>query len=97
MSWLLYGALNCIFCNLVEGNSKSFINGYSESGSKMPGYSLSLTVVVGCEEYFIGSLRFLLYFLDNIALASDINIMRLEIIFYVNAKRTFGKVSDVTL
>ena len=62
----------------------------------MPSNSLTLTVRVGCEEYLRCRFCLLLDLLNDIALAADIDIVRLEIVFNINSEAGFGKITHVT-
>ena len=85
------------FRNLVESNSSRVFNRDTESVCKMPGYSFALTVRVGCKEYLVCILCVLFNALYNISLASDVDIMSLKAVFYINAQSAFGQVSHVSL
>ena len=94
---LLDGSLDRGFCDLVEGYSFELIIGNIKCRSEMPGNSFSLAVRVGCKIYGLCSLCFFLELLDKIALAADIDILRCEVVFDIDRKGGFGKVTHVTL
>ena len=89
--------LNSALCNLIEGYTAGSVLRNTELTCDVPGNSLSLTVRVGCEEDLVSTLCFLLKLLNNVALATDIYIVRLEIILNVNSKRTLRQITNVTL
>ena len=97
LTGILDSLLNSTLCDLIEGNTAGSVLGNTELTCDVPGNSLSLTVRVGCEEYLVSALRFLLKFLNNVALTTDIYIVRLEVVFNVNSERTLGQITNVTL
>ena len=93
---LLDGGLDHRLGDLVEGHALNLLHGNTESGCQVPGNGLSLAIRVGCEENFVRVLGFLLDFLDDVALAADVDIVGGEIVFDIHTQGALGQVADVT-
>ena len=77
---LLDGGLDHRLGDLVEGHALHLLGRDAERDSQMPRNGLSLAVRVRCEEDLSGGLGFLLDLLDQLALAADVDIVRLEMV-----------------
>ena len=71
----------------------------SEIGSfyKMPGNCFAFTIRVGCEVYGIGLFSCFFDLADQSCSATYVDVCRLEgQVFYIDTKRAFWKISDVS-
>ena len=81
---------------LVEGHAHGLVVGQAEQLLQMPGDGLSLAVRVGREVDDVRLFRALFELGDDVLLALDRDIVRLEAVFYVHAHRALGQVTQVT-
>ena len=62
---------------------------------QMPGNRFSLTIRIGCEIDLVGLPGFLLQFLNEIALAADVDIARREIMLHIDAELALWQIPQV--
>ena len=96
LAGMLDGLLDLGLGDLVKFDTAVLIRLNPQNVRQVPGYGFSLAVRVSCQVYFRSLLGFLLQFLDQISLTPDIDVFRLEVIFYVDPQFTFRKVSHMT-
>ena len=84
-------------CYFVKGYSARSLRRNPELRRDVPGNGLTLTVRVRREKDLCCLLCFGSELFDNVALASDVYIMRLETVFDVDAERAFWEIPDMTL
>ena len=81
-----------ILIDLVKHDTAFIGSGsMSKQMCQVPRNSFTLTVRVGCQQYLICCSSLFLYFLDGVALASDIYVFRLEILFDITPSLLLGK------
>ena len=94
---MLQGILYCSFGDLVEGDSVHFVRILLQSLHQMPGNGLSLTVRVSCKINLICLLGCLAKLGKQLALSTDGNVFRLEIILHIYSKLTLGKITHMAV
>ena len=83
--------------NLVESDAQSLFGIQPQRAGQMPGNGLPFAVRVGREIDFFGGLGFFFDLFDEVALAADVDVMRLKTVLNIHAERALGQVAHMTL
>ena len=93
---MLHSGKHRFLCYIIEGYSVRFFRLYAENRCKMPRYSFSLAVGIGCEVYLIGIFNFLFKLIYYVRFSLYVNVFHRKVMVSINSERTFRKVSDMS-
>ena len=93
---LFYRLLYRIFRDLIEFHTADSVVIDAEKMRNMPRNRFSFAIRVGSEIYFRSGLRFFFQHFNHIALAADRNILRLEIMFDIDAQFALRKIPHMS-
>ena len=96
MSWILDSLKNGGFCDFVEYDTACLFLVKSEHLAQVPGYRLSLAVLIGSQPYLFGSFGISLKFLHHLYLFLGYFVGRLQGI-HIYTYFLFLQVSDMTI
>ena len=83
---MAHSCLNTALCNFTECNTHGCIGAYPEDVRQMPRYSLSLSIRVGREVYYIGCLCVFLKLFYKSRLIFFVFVFRLKVIININSE-----------
>ena len=94
---MLYRVFERGFCDFVECDALCFRRVKPERHRKVPAYRFTLTVRVGRKQDEVALLCFLFQFVDKLALAAYVDILRLKAVFDINTQLALGQITHMTL
>ena len=92
----LYRFLDRRFCNFIKGDAANLILRNIQNRREMPGDCFSFAVRVCCKEDLACLFCFLFQLADDVALAANVDIIRLEAVFDIDTETAFRQIADMT-
>ena len=93
---MLYGLLNGWLGNLIKDNSAGTLIIYAQNISQVPRYCFTFAVRVGCQINLSGILSRLFKVVNDVALATNIYILRCKVIIHINTELTLRQITQMS-
>ena len=96
---MLQGFLDCVLCDLVEGDPADFLAALLQLQrlGQVPADRFTFAVRVRCEEDLIRFLDFLAEFCQNISLSPDRDVLWLVVMLHIDPQLGFREVADMAV
>ena len=88
---------NGILGNFMKDDTFGIFRFQAQHFIQVPGYSLSLTVLIGSEPYLFGRLGFGFQFADQLLLVGRYHVLRSIVVLDVNTKLFRLQIADMTI
>ena len=93
---MLDGILDRRLGDFIEHDAAVFLRIEPQDIRQMPGNRLALAIRVTCEIDFIRILGIFFERLDEVALATDVDVFRLELVIYVDAELALRQIAQMS-